>query len=36
MIKAGSWDEAVQLSYDCPIFAVGGTVEIRKIQSMSV
>jgi hypothetical protein len=35
IIKANSLDEATQLSKDCPIFQVGGTVEVRAIVPMN-
>ena len=34
IIKADSLEEAVQLSKDCPIMAVGGSVEVREINPM--
>ena len=34
MIRANSMEEAIQLSKDCPILAVGGNVEVRAIIPM--
>jgi len=34
LIKAGSLAEASELSKGCPIFKVGGTVEVREINAM--
>jgi len=34
MVKATSLDEAVELAKGCPIFAVGGNVEVRPIDQM--
>lgn len=34
LVKANSMDEAVELAKGCPIFAVGGTVEVRPIDQM--
>ena len=34
LILAKDLDEAVELSKDCPIFDVGGSVEVRPIQKM--
>jgi hypothetical protein len=34
IIKAASYDEAVELSKGCPIFMVGGNVEVRGILAM--
>jgi hypothetical protein len=34
IIKATSYDEAVEISKGCPIFNVGGNVEIREIITM--
>lgn len=34
IIKADSYDEAVELSKGCPIFSVGGSVEVRQIMGM--
>jgi hypothetical protein len=34
IIKAASYDEAVELSKGCPIFIVGGNVEVREIAAM--
>ncbi len=31
MIKAESYDEAVEIAKGCPIFAFGGSVEVRDI-----
>ena len=33
IIKASDYDEAAEVSKDCPIFAFGGNVEIRKALS---
>ena len=34
MVKAGSLDEAAELAKGCPIFLVGGNVEVRPIDPM--
>ena len=34
IIRAGSLDEAAQLSNGCPIFQMGGNVEVRTIIPM--
>jgi|SRR6185437_7999404 len=34
LIKADSLEEATEIAKDCPILAVGGTVEIRPINPM--
>lgn len=34
IIKAASYDEAVELSKGCPVFRVGGSVEVREIAAM--
>jgi len=34
IIKAGSTEEATQLAKGCPIFKIGGTVEVREINAM--
>jgi hypothetical protein len=34
IIKAASLDEAVELSKGCPVFKVGGSVEVREIATM--
>ena len=34
IIKAGSIDEAAEISKDCPILAMGGNVEVRTIVPM--
>jgi hypothetical protein len=34
VIKAASLDEATELAKNCPILAVGGTVEVREITPM--
>jgi hypothetical protein len=34
IIKAKDMDEAAELAKDCPIFAMGGNVEVRTIVSM--
>ena len=34
IIRAGSLDEAAQLSNGCPIFQIGGNVEVRTIIPM--
>jgi len=31
VIKAGSWEEAVEIARSCPIFKANGTVEVREI-----
>ena len=31
LVKAGSYDEAVDLAKGCPILTVGGNVEVREI-----
>lgn len=30
LIKANNYDEAVQLTTGCPVFAMGGSVEVRE------
>jgi hypothetical protein len=34
LIKAGSYDHAVELSKDCPIFEYNGSMEIREAMEM--
>ncbi|MDP9047164.1 MAG: YciI family protein [Bacteroidota bacterium] len=34
LVKVASLDEAVELAKGCPIFAVGGNVEVRPIDQM--
>ncbi len=34
IVKAASYDDAVELSKGCPIFDVGGSVEVREIAIM--
>lgn len=34
IVRANTLDEAVEMAKDCPILSMGGTVEIRNIQSM--
>jgi hypothetical protein len=34
IVKAASYDEAVELSKGCPIFDAGGSVEVREIAIM--
>lgn len=34
IVKANTIDEAVEMAKDCPILLMGGTVEVRAIQSM--
>jgi hypothetical protein len=34
IIRAGNLDEATELSKNCPILAVGGTVEVRELVPM--
>ena len=34
IVKAGSYDDAVDIAKGCPIFSVGGVVEIREISVM--
>jgi hypothetical protein len=37
ILKAGNYDEEVQLSNDCPVLAfVDGTVEVREIQELQM
>ena len=31
MVKAGSYDEAIELAKGCPILSVGGNVEVREV-----
>jgi hypothetical protein len=31
IVKAGTYDEAVEIAKGCPVFSVGGVVEIREI-----
>lgn len=34
LVKAGSYEEAVELAKGCPVLAVGGNVEVREILAM--
>ena len=34
MVKATSYDDAIELAKDCPILTVGGNVEVREISVM--
>jgi hypothetical protein len=34
IVKAASIEEAAEMAKGCPIFAVGGNVEVREIGSM--
>lgn len=34
-IKAGNYDEAVEISKDCPHLKFGGRIELREIEQMS-
>ena len=34
IVKANTIDEAVEMAKSCPILLMGGTVEVRSIQSM--
>lgn len=34
LVKAVSYEDAVELSKDCPIFASGGSVEVRQINAL--
>lgn len=34
MVQATDLDEAVKLTKDCPIFAAGGTVEVRELANV--
>ncbi|HLW90493.1 MAG TPA: YciI family protein [Roseiarcus sp.] len=36
LIEAASLNEAVELSKACPIFEVGGAVEVRPVQALDV
>jgi len=36
LVSAGSPEEAVELARGCPIYAHGGTVEVRAIQDMGM
>ena len=36
IIKAGGYDDAVQLSKECPIFEYDGVVEVREIQKIQM
>ncbi len=36
LIEAANLDEAVELSKGCPIFDVGGAVEVRPVQALNV
>jgi hypothetical protein len=31
IITAASFDEAVELAHDCPVFELGGSVEVRPV-----
>ena len=35
VIEAGDLDEAVELSKACPILDVGGSVEVRPVQTLN-
>ena len=35
IIKAENYDEAVELSRDCPQLEFGGTIEVREIEDLS-
>ncbi len=34
IIKAESYDEAIELAKDCPVLLTGGNVEVREIDAM--
>ncbi len=34
VVEADTLDEATQLAYDCPIFSVGGNVEVRNLDPL--
>jgi hypothetical protein len=34
VIKAGSYEEAIELAKSCPIFLIGGNVEVREISPL--
>jgi len=34
LIKANSFEEAAEISKNCPILSVGGSVEVREIIAM--
>jgi len=34
IVKANSLEEATEIAKDCPVFAVGGNVEVREIREM--
>ena len=34
MVQAKNLDEAVKLTKDCPMFAAGGTVEVRELANV--
>ena len=34
IIKAGSYDEAVELARGCPVLSYGGNVEVREISAL--
>jgi len=34
MVKAGSYDEAIEIAKGCPIFAIGGNVEVREVNQL--
>ena len=34
MVKATSYEDAIELAKDCPILSVGGNVEVREISVM--
>lgn len=36
LVKAESLDEAVEMSHGCPIFHMGGHVEVRKIMALDL
>jgi hypothetical protein len=34
VIKAESWEEAVEIAKGCPIFKTNGTVEVREVSAL--
>ena len=34
MVKAGSYDEAIEIAKGCPVLTVGGSVEVREVNPL--
>lgn len=35
IVKAGSMEEAMELAKGCPVYAIGGNVEVREVNALS-